>query len=273
MTQNINIIIPTYNRASLLKRAIDSVLEQTRSEFELIVVDDGSNDNTQELLKSYGSHITVLTQEHRGVSATRNLGIAHSTNDWIAFLDSDDEWKPHKLEHQLSYIQEHPTCKICQTEEDWIRNGKGVNPKNKHQKPSGWIFEESLKLCLVSPSSVMIHREVFETVGVFDEDFPACEDYDLWLRIALHYPIDLITESCVIKYGGHEDQLSRSIWGLDRFRIQAMEKLLGNPALSKTQRSLLITELHNKLDIMIKGCQNRGKGDALRLYLDKKSMI
>ncbi len=262
---HISVIIPTFNRAAILPRAVDSVLAQTVAPQELIVVDDGSTDSTQDVLASYISQIKVITQSNKGVSAARNTGINHAKGDWFALLDSDDEWKPSKLERQIDYIEHNPSCKILQTQENWIRHGLWANPKNKHNKPSGWIFQNCLKMCVVSPSAVIIHREVFEKVGFFDETLLACEDYDLWLRIALHYPIDLLDESLIVKYGGHDDQLSRAIWGLDRFRIQALDKLLDNPAVNPNQTELVRNELKRKMTVLLTGARKRNKQKLVRL--------
>ena len=120
--------------------------------------------------------------------------------------------------------------------EIWIRKGVRVNAREKHRMHSGWIYEQCLPLCIVSPSSVMIHRRVFDHVGLFDESMPACEDYDLWLRIAPHYPIHLIDEELIIKHGGRDDQQSRRVPALDRYRIKALCKSLDSSDLSDAQR-------------------------------------
>ncbi|MFQ5852436.1 MAG: glycosyltransferase, partial [Candidatus Binatia bacterium] len=222
----VSVIIPTYNRSSMVCEAIESVFRQSYKGYELIVVDDESQDGSTEKLQQYGSRVSVFSQPRRGVAAARNLGVRWSCGRYVAFLDSDDLWQPKKLEIQVTFMQANPQVQICQTEEIWIRNGVRVNPKRKHRKPSDSIFRASLNLCLVSPSAVMMTRGLFERVGGFDEAFEVCEDYDLWLRIAVDTVISLIPEPLVIKRGGHGDQLSRSTWGLDRFRILALEKLL-----------------------------------------------
>lgn len=125
----ISVIIPTYNRCWILKEAIDSVLSQKFSDFEIIVVDDGSTDATNELLSTYGDQITTISQQNKGVSAARNAGISFARGGYIAFLDSDDMWLPEKLSCQHDFFQSHPEALICQTDEIWIRNGVRVNPK------------------------------------------------------------------------------------------------------------------------------------------------
>ncbi len=178
----VSVIIPTYNRGWILKEAIDSVLAQDFTDFELIVVDDGSTDNTQDILTSYKEKIIVEKHSrNKGVSAARNRGITSASGQYVSFLDSDDLWLPQKLSTQVDFFNANPDALICQTEEKWIRNSIFVNPKKRHKKLSGNIFEKSLYLCLVSPSAVMMKRSLFEMTGMFVESLPACEDYDMWL--------------------------------------------------------------------------------------------
>lgn len=262
----VSVIIPTYNRAELLKEAVDSVLAQTFRDFELLVVDDGSTDHTRELLKGCGDHITYLFQENQGVSSARNLGIRSSKGAYVALLDSDDLWLPQKLEQQVAIMDQQPDLQLCHTEEIWIRRGVRVNPRKKHQKHSGYIFPYCLPLCVVSPSSVMIRRGLFEKVGYFDESLPACEDYDLWLRVTKDYPVHFIEIPLLIKRGGHADQLSQQYWGIDRFRIQALEKLLQTGNLGPEQRVQTLQELRRKCEIVANGCLKRQKIEEWKRY-------
>ncbi len=221
-----SVIIPTYNRYGLLKRAVDSVLNQTFGDYELIVIDDGSTDDTPRVEIEYRGRIIYIRQDNCGVSKARNGGILIAESPYIAFLDSDDVWFPEKLREQYDFIKSNPDILIHQTEEIWIRNGKRLNPMNKHKKKGGAIFLESLARCMVSPSSVVVKREIFDRFGLFDEKLPACEDYDLWLRITARERVGLIEKRLIAKYGGHSDQLSRRFWGLDRFRVYAIIKFL-----------------------------------------------
>ena len=261
----VSVIIPTYNRAGMLKEAIDSVLTQEYSGFELIVVDDGSTDETSQLLEDYDAKIKHIRQSNQGVSAARNRGIAAASGEFIAFLDSDDLWLPQKLSTQVKFFSDHPDAVINQTEERWIRNGVRVNPKKRHLKFSGMIFERSLALCLVSPSAVMIKKSLFDTVGVFDEDLPACEDYDLWLRISCRYPVHLIETALIIKRGGHEDQLSRAA-GLDKYRIRSLVKLLESHLLAPQQQRVVIDTLYEKCTVYAGGCRKRGREEEAETY-------
>jgi GT2 family glycosyltransferase len=249
----------------MLCDAIESVLGQSFERFELIVVDDGSEDGTVEKLMSYSSALRVLSQPRLGVAAARNIGVRRSSGRYLAFLDSDDLWEPGKLETQVAFMEAHPEIQICQTEEIWIRNGVRVNPKKKHRKPSGDIFRASLDLCLVSPSAVMMTRELMERLGGFDEVFIVCEDYDLWLRISVDTPVPLIPEPLVLKRGGHGDQLSRSTWGLDRFRAMALQKLLRS-GLRGERRTWTVQALANKVAILAQGARKRGKEGEASIY-------
>lgn len=262
----VSVIIPTYNRGWIVKEAIESVLAQDYRDFELIVVDDGSTDNTDDILNSYRGDIMVFRQENQGVSAARNRGLAEASGRFIAFLDSDDLWLSQKLFRQVEFFNKNPDAQICQTEETWIRKGVRVNPKKRHKKPWGMIFEPSLSLCLVSPSAVMIRRSLFEEVGGFDETLPACEDYDLWLRISCRYPVYLIETPLIIKRGGHNDQLSASS-GLDKFRIKSLNKIIESDLLSKTQYEAAVKTLKQKCMIYAAGCRKRGREDEALYYM------
>jgi glycosyltransferase involved in cell wall biosynthesis len=262
----VSVIIPAYNRGWIIKEAIDSVLAQTFNEYELIVVDDGSEDNTAEILAGYNNKIQIIHQANSGVSAARNRGIVSSSGRYIALLDSDDLWFPEKLNKQVSFFQNHPDAMICQTQEIWIRNGNRVNPRKHHKKLSGMIFEPSLSLCLVSPSAVMFKRELLDKVGLFDENLPACEDYDLWLRVSLGFPVYLIDEALIIKRGGHEDQLSRNPM-LDKYRIEALKKILSQHLLTSEHRSAAVAKLREKCMIYATGCQKRGRYQEAEEYM------
>lgn len=261
----VSVIIPTYNRGWILREAVDSVLNQDFTDFELIVVDDGSTDDTGEILAAYGRSVIVLRQPNQGVSAARNRGIAEARAQLVALLDSDDLWLPQKLSRQVDFFKINPEALICQTEETWVRNGVRVNPKKRHRKFSGMIFEASLALCLVSPSAVMMRRELFDRVGLFDQRLPACEDYDLWLRVSCRYPVYLIDEPLIIKRGGHADQLSKAS-GLDRYRIAAIRKILDSGQLSQSQSRAAVRTLKGKCMIYAAGCRKRGRRDEANYY-------
>ncbi len=260
----VSVVIPTHNRSRFVKEAVESVLAQEDISMEVIVVDDGSTDDTLQALAPFGNLIDVIVQAHRGVSAARNHGVQRSRGRWIAFLDSDDLWLPGKLKAQMSFMRAHPHLKICQTEEIWLRDGKRVNPRKYHRKPFGHCFPRLLERCLVSPSAVLLCAHLFREVQGFDETLPACEDYDLWLRIGHRHPFGLLEKPFVVKRGGHEDQLSATIPFLDLHRIRSLARLLLTQPLSEAQRGQALEMLREKCRIYGEGCRKRQREEEAR---------
>ena len=264
----ITVIIPTYNREKLLKKAIDSVLVQNYSHFELIVVDDGSDDDTGALVAGY-SNVRYIRQENRGAAAARNRGLEMARHDLIAFLDSDDWFDPAKLEVQSRAMAEKPEYLISHTDEIWYRRGILLNQKKKHRKPDGHIFADCLPLCAVSMSTVMARRALFDEVGLFDERLPCCEDYDFWLRASVRFPFLKIDKPLTLKDGGRPDEVSFQYrTGMDRFRVQAILKLLEETDLSPEQERMARTELTRKCVIYGNGCIKHGRPDEGRFFLE-----
>ena len=255
---NVSIIIPVYNRAQKLKKAVESVLAQTYELFELIVIDDGSDDDPAKNLSGIDDkRLRIFRQPNKGVSAARNRGIKESTNEWLAFLDSDDTWLETKLEEQVAFHKENPRLLISQTDEVWIKNGVRINPNKLNVKQAGDIFQSSLSRCMISPSAVILHRSLFDEVGLFDESLVVCEDYDLWLRITCRHSVGLIKDKLVIKTGGHPDQLSKKYWGMDRFRVKAIIKLIENNELTVEQEKGAAKMLVKKSEILKNGAKKR----------------
>jgi glycosyltransferase involved in cell wall biosynthesis len=262
----VSVVIPSHNRRALIARAIESVRSQTRPASEILCVDDGSTDDTHRFLADAYPEVRVLRQPNRGVSAARNAGIRAAAGAFVAFLDSDDEWLKPKLERQLQAMEANAGALLCHTNEIWIRNGRRVNPMKKHQKFGGRIFEKALPLCVISPSSVLVDRRLFDEVGLFDENLPACEDYDLWLRVCARFPILYLDQPLIVKHGGHQDQLSRRYWGMDRFRILALRKILADGNLRQDYRRAAESTLAQKLEILARGARRRGR-DLESLHL------
>jgi glycosyltransferase involved in cell wall biosynthesis len=250
----ISAIIPTYNREGTILRALESILNQTHSCHEIIIIDDGSTDETESLLEPYidKDQIIYKKTKNQGVSAARNVGIEMATGEWVSFLDSDDEWLPDKNRKQLE-SQKETSCSLIHGEEIWIRNGKRVNPKLKHKKSGGMIFEKCLPLCLISPSATMIKRSLLRELNSFDTDFIVCEDYDLWLRYTLKFPVAFVESPIIKKYGGHEDQLSTKYKAMDYYRIKSMFQILQNEELSRPLQGLVKKEITLKGTILLKG--------------------
>lgn len=261
----VSVVIPTYNRWPMIEEAVGSVFAQSYPNFEIILIDDGSTDGTAGLLRLRDRRLRIHSQPKLGVAAARNAGAALARGKYLAFLDSDDLWRQEKLARQVALMEHTTAVDICQTEEIWLRNGVRVNPRLRHKKPSGDIFRRSLDLCLISPSAVMMTVELFFRAGRFDETFPVCEDYDLWLRIAVEHPVALISAPMVIKRGGHADQLSRSCWGMDRYRVRAIAKLL-RAGISGDKRIWAVHALSRKIAILASGARKRGREREAREY-------
>ena len=268
----ISVIIPTFNREKFICRAIDSVKEQSYIVDEIIVVDNNSTDKTIEIIKNKYKDILVLIENKKGVSYARNYGILKSKNDWVAFLDSDDEWFKNKIKEQVIFIKKNiEKIKLVHCNEIWLRNNIHLNQKKKHKKKGGYIFEDCLDACKISPSSVLINKKLFLKYGGFDSSFQVCEDYELWLRLTSKEEVGYIEEPLVKKFGGHAGQLSCKYWGLDRFRIKALEKLIFKFSLNKYQKKSVIHKILEKIEILIIGARKRNKENFLKIYKKKKS--
>ena len=274
MSPLVSVVIPVYNRSELVGRAIRSVLAQTWVDFEVIVVDDASDDGTPERIRDeFGEQVRLLVQErNRGVSAARNCGVSAGCGEWMAFLDADDEWLPEKLAKQLAALRASGLA-VCHTDEIWIRNGVRVNPPKQYRKQGGDIFAQALQVCCMCPSSLVIRRDLLRDVGMFDEELPVCEDYDLFLRLTARHQVACVDEKLVLKYGGHEDQLSRAFPALDRFRVQALDKLLGEMIeLDEERREAARQTLLEKARIVLGGARKRNNlelAEMMEAYLDR----
>ncbi|MFQ5525800.1 MAG: glycosyltransferase family 2 protein [Thermoanaerobaculia bacterium] len=259
MNRTVAVVIPTHNRMELLARALRSVRSQSLAPSEVIVVDDGSEDGTAAMVAEEFPEVKLLSQPQSGVSAARNRGIATAESDWLAFLDSDDEWLPNKLEVQMDALGRERRMRLCHCEEIWVRDGRRVNPSRRHAKSGGRIFRNCLPLCAISPSAAIVHRSAFEDIGGFDESLPACEDYDFWLRFTASNPVLFVGRALLIKHGGHRDQLSRATKALDRYRIRALVKLLEDTELEPGDRRAAIETLLGKIDVYRAGVLKRGR--------------
>ena len=267
----VSVVIPTYNRVAYLGRAINSVLKQSYPVNEIIVIDNGSTDQTLSFIKKNFTRIRVITEKKRGVSFARNLGIKNCKYNWIAFLDSDDEWITDKIEKQFVLLKESNfKYQFIHTNEIWIKNGMLKNQKKKHLKKGGYIFEDCLDICKISPSSVLIKKELFNEYGLFDDKFKVCEDYELWLRITSKIKIGYLDKPLIKKYGGHKGQLSEKYWGIDRYRIKALEKILINYNLKKQQKLKVLEYLLKKINIILLGAINRNNKRIFNMYIKKK---
>ncbi len=259
----ITVVIPSYNRCATLARALRSVLAQTEPVMQVVVVDDGSSDPSAAMVARDFPTVELIRQPNRGVSAARNRGIAAARGDWIALLDSDDAWLPHKIARVRDAVARHPGFALYHSDEIWIRRGRRVNPKRKHRKHGGRIFRQCLPLCAISPSAAVIRRDCLVTLGGFDESLPACEDYDLWLRLCSRYPVHYLDEPLITKYGGHADQLSARYPAMDRYRVRALARLLDEATLDADDARAARATLERKLDILLAGADKHGNREIL----------
>jgi glycosyltransferase involved in cell wall biosynthesis len=249
-----SVVIPVYNRDSFLKNALESVFLQSYKNFEVIVVDDGSTIDLFKVLRPYISkNLTYIKiPENRGVSFARNVGIENSKYEFIAFLDSDDIWLPNKLHLQKNFLEQFNLL-ICHTDEFWFKNGRFVNQGKKHSKYGGRIFSKMLDFCRISPSSVVIHKDIFNEVGMFDINLPVCEDYDLWLRIALRFEIGYLPIKTIIKVAHKSFQLSLDTPFIEYYRLLSLCKILKNNFLFHSEKKDAIIEIERKFEIVSKG--------------------
>jgi glycosyltransferase involved in cell wall biosynthesis len=267
MRTMVTIICPTYNRRNRIENTLNSVRGQHYRRFQLILVDDGSTDGTgdrvKDLRESFG--LRYLRLPHSGMPGkVRNAGARLATGRYLAFLDSDDQWKPEKLARQIAFFEEHRDLRICHTREIWRRGDKIVSQAGQRHKRSGYIFPDALKKCIIGPSTVMMRRGLFEEFGGFREDMEIAEDYELWLRITARYPVGYIDEPLVVKQGGHPDQLSEKYGQIESFRIRALLLNLEDGTFVGEKRELAVRELARKCEIHARGCERRGKSEEAR---------
>ena len=262
-------IIPAYNRQEFIQKAVESVLNQTFKDFELIIIDDGSTDDTKKIIQSFkDKRIRYYYHFNRGPAVARNKGIKKSSASYIAFLDSDDAWAPEKLAIQMKAMKEHPEYLISHTEEEWYKGKRRIKHLNIHKKKQDNIFKRSLQLCSISMSTVIIKKELTVRIGLFDPDLEVCEDYDYWLRVTAQYPVLLIDQALTIKQGGHYDQQSQKYYGLDKFRIYAIEKLIKSKSLDTEQLIPTYKEFHKKCRIYGHSCIKYGKNTEGENHLE-----
>jgi len=275
---DVSVVIPSYNRYEVLQRALASVYAQTYKPKEVIIIDDGSTDKTSQILKLFPD-IKYYFQKNAGVSSARNRGIKKASYEWIAFLDSDDEWHRDKLQEHLELHLNRPELLMSYTDEKWMRDAKEVKLAKKYAKVDKDIFSSSLSHCIIAPSSAVMHKTLFESVGLFDETLEVCEDYDLWLRVAIKHKIGLVDKKLITKYGGAEDQLSSKFWGMDRFRVVALEKLLRENVQEEVtstlsdKKKMIRSELLKKYTLLLKGAIKHDKIQDIKIYEKKISEL
>jgi glycosyltransferase involved in cell wall biosynthesis len=260
MNPKVSVIIPTKNRAHYVSFAIKSVLDQTFKDFELIVCDAASTDNTEEVVGKFDDERIRYIREDidRGVSASRNIGIRNSKGTFVAFLDDDDLWMPSKLEKQLDLIEKRPSVGVVTTG-FWEVNQRGNILRFKIPSVKGKIFPAILRKNYVGNCSMVLARkECLEKVGMFDENLHAAEDYDLWIRLAKYYEFEYVKEYLVL---GRIHEISIST---DRQRVLRATKLLhkkySRELMRLPDRRKILGAWHYNLGVLYCGCGNAGQG-------------
>ncbi len=266
----VSVVVPTYNRLSLLQEAVGSVLAQSFRDRELIVVDDGSTDGTEAYGQALrGTGVRYLRRRHSGrPGAVRNAGAALARGRFLAFLDSDDLWLSEKLELQLSRLREQAGVRICHTRELWLRQGRRVSQSGQRHRREGDLFADSLRKCIIGPSTVLVDRALFQAAGGFREDLEIAEDYELWLRLTAREKVTYLDRPLVVKRAGHPGQLSEKYGQIEIFRIRALLLFLGDQTLPAENRRLAAAELARKCRIHAAGCRKRGREEEARQVLE-----
>jgi glycosyltransferase involved in cell wall biosynthesis len=195
----VSVVIPTYNRRQLIEKAIESVLAQTYSDWEIVVIDNGSTDGTDKhLLAKYGNTLRLIRLDTNvGIPKGRNVGIREARGGYVALLDSDDYWKPNKLSRQMRCFEEDPSYGMVATQCSSVTPDGSTRERNRPGK-SGWVLVDLFKANFIRTSSAVIKKEVLDSIGLFDEELAECEEYDLWLRVASKWPIGFINEPLTV---------------------------------------------------------------------------
>lgn len=244
----VSVIIPSYNSAQYIGEAIESVFAQTYRDFEIIVVDDGSIDDTKEVLSPYINRIVYLFQVNGGVAKARNAGIRNAQGEYIAFLDADDVWFSEKLELQMKHLDSYPDAVLVYSDYSaFDNNGKALR-KRKKEKYAGNIFYQLIKENFIPTSTVVMKKEYFNKIGSFDESIEIAEDWDLWLRIARRYSICYFDKP-LMKYKIHNDNMTNNIYKMLKNELLVLDKLFSGRVLSNKEqwlRSMSISNIYHQ---------------------------
>ena len=248
----VTVIMPTYNYAQFIKEAIDSVLNQTYKNLELIIVDNYSEDNTEEIVKSYKDNRIKYTKfRNNGViAASRNTGIKDSKGEYVAFLDSDDLWLPDKLERQVKFLDEHPAVGLVYARAEQFTAARQSGPiiPSLRRAKDGWVFNDLVKRNFIGILTVLVRRKCLERIGSFDEDpkLKSVEDYELWLRLAKHFPVGFINK-VLAKYRVHSTNISGDAIKSLKYWLNVVQKIASSFGLSMSLKKQILSIIHNKL--------------------------
>ena len=265
----VSVIIPVYNRFEMAKEAISSVIGQTYKDLEIIIVDDGSIDMTSTLAVYFGDdpRVKYLKINHSGMPGfVRNRGVELSKGKYLAFLDSDDLWMDKKVEKQIKYLETNSKYKVVHTREAWIRNGKTISQAGFKHRRFGNIFPDALEKCIIGPSTVLLEKELYRSLGGFRNDLEIAEDYELWLKLSNSNDVAYIDEALITKRAGHIGQLSEKYGQIEIFRIRGLKELVEQHYFSLENQKLAELELAKKCKIYAAGCRKRKKVDEANLH-------
>ena len=222
----VSVILPTYNCARFLPEAIESILLQTYNSYEIIVIDDGSTDNTKEILHPFMQRIRYIgLEENKGLPTTRNIGIQSARGEYIAFIDADDLWLPEKLETVVTYFDDHPEVSMVYSRHLNIdEHGHISGESAKKSLPSGNVFIRLFsEQNFILTSTAVVQKKVFETTGMFDESFYNCQDWDMWLRISFYFKVAGINK-LLVKYRHNPHSLSKNRDNVLRYQKLVIDK-------------------------------------------------
>lgn len=269
----VSVILPVYNRLPLLKEALDSLTCQSYKDMEVWIADDGSTDGSLEYARQWieGRPGGVLALEHSGFPGlVRNRGASQAKGDWLAFLDSDDLWKPEKLEKQIEQIEKNPEISLWHCREVWLRGDSIVSQKKQRHQREGYIFADALKKCIIGPSTVLIRKDLWQWSGGFHEDMEIAEDYELWLRLCSREKVGYLDEALTVKRSGDWDQLSEKYGQIEIFRIEGLRVLVESSWFEKNgdrkTQIMAEEELIRKCRIHSQGCLKRHKVNEAAKY-------
>ena len=233
----VSAIIPTYNYARFLAAAVDSVLAQTLEDIEVVVVDDGSTDETESLMRGYDSRVRYVRQENSGVAVARNRGIEESRGQYVAFLDADDVWVPHKLERQLAALKKKTGLRACYAAFTLATSELSPTGINQSKRRASTLEDLLLMGNIIgTPSTVLCERSLFEEVSGFDTSFNYCADWEMWIRLAALTEFLYLDEPLVL-YRQHDTNMSRNVSLLERESISLLEKGFAMPRLATSIRA------------------------------------
>jgi glycosyltransferase involved in cell wall biosynthesis len=293
-----SVVVPTCNKREQVAQALQSALAQTYRNFEIAIVDDGSTDGTPaHVFRTFGAepkaidivshlnpaalrpffhhfvHDGVTFKYHyhtnRGLAAARNRGIRHARGSYVAFLEAEDRWDPTHLETQLAFLEANQGARISRVGEHPGRTCPRGRRPGRAERASGWLFASALENCPASISCAVIHRSCFTECGAFDENLPACEDYDLWLRLSARFPIYYVDGPEVV-HRSPRAEISPHAWTWDRFRVYALEKSFQSGHLDPEQRFLVSQEIVRRCERLVDGFRRQKSEERANFYERKR---